>query len=141
MSPHRINKNLVLPVALIIVDCFNPAFCSAAARSLSFVASTDVDGFAYCQTITPPTAVIAVGEIVGLPDGVPDPVRCGFFCTGFANCTGYNYKTILSVNNDWTSICELFDYSSCDRSTLQKTSGCTYYLVCTSELPIITYWQ
>lgn len=129
------NRNILVLLITFIIDCFNPDIGLAIARSVNFKPVADVNGSVYCAT-SQPTSVFAVRDLVGIPEGVPDAVRCGYLCTGIVSCTSYNYRTdtAISVDKLWTSVCELFDNFSHNCTTLSITFGCTLYQVCANEI-------
>lgn len=98
---------------------------------MSFEPVSHDNGSAYCA-VDVPTTVFPVSDIVGIPDAVPDAVRCGYACTGFVNCTSYNHKigiTTASNFNSWDSVCELFTFTPHNCTTLLRSTNCVHYQV------------
>jgi hypothetical protein len=103
-------------------------FDTAVTQKMNFKPVTDVNGSVYCAT-SRPTAVVAVSDIAAIPDGVPEPVRCAYGCTGFVNCTSFNYRTTGSMSPVGVGVCELFNYIPRNCSAQQIVSNCFHYQV------------
>ena len=51
----------------------------------------NLDGLSLCA-LDRPSYSILVSEVLGVPDGVPDELRCGYQCSSDDNCAaGFNY--------------------------------------------------
>jgi hypothetical protein len=72
--------------------------------------------------------IIQVPEIeIGIPYEVPDATRCGFHCSMFGGCRGFNYRQSPSSSLRADGLCELYTYVPVHCTTTNAT--CQYFKV------------
>jgi hypothetical protein len=135
MSSHIVCTLFLVSIMCSITNLTFPADYSGSTQSLKFKpVGGDINGPFHCA-LTRPTAVFPISDVIGIPDGVPEAVTCGFLCSNYVNCTGYNYKSndVTSVRrplSGQTGQCELFDYTPRDCATGVTKANCASYQVC-----------
>jgi hypothetical protein len=92
----------------------------SAAGNGSFTPLLLANGSAMCAT-DQPSLVVTVASILGIPDGVPDAVRCGMVCKGYSGCSSFNYRQSSG------GLCEMYTYTPQNCTTTDKS--CMFYQV------------
>lgn len=119
---------------------FKMAFCSLVLPSIFFVLVavssyviaitftplTSAYGSPICVTENPTVVILSSTAQPGIPDGVPLTVRCGFSCSQFSGCVGYNYRHLPRVLPG-DALCELFTSRPNDCTTIGDS--CQYFEV------------
>lgn len=109
---------------LIIIEGLPMAECQMIRNIGKFEPVTSwLNGLPLCAADVP-TIAVPVDSLVGIPLPVPNDVRCGFACTGFSNCTSFNY--VVSP----VALCELYTFTprNCT-SSLTSGSNCRHFEV------------
>jgi hypothetical protein len=114
----------ILVWLLACLNCRNGP-CNAFLMSTTFTPVVDpVSESILCAT-DPPSAIFSLTDVsVGVPVGVPESVICGFSCTGYENCSSYNYRKLPASSAQ----CELFNYSF-KTCIVSSNSLCQHYQV------------
>jgi len=105
------------------------------AQSISFRSITAANGSTLCS-VGGNASSESVGNIIGVPYGVPDTVSCAYRCTALkasTGCTAFNY--VINGPND--EQCQFYQYrpSRC----VVSSPGCLYYQVSVSTVVNIMF--
>jgi len=90
-----------------------------------------VNGTVGCAVDNATTAIPLSELRIGIPPGVPDSVLCAFGCTGFSDCTSFNYRQSRDDSID-SGQCEL--YTTPPRNCTISGNHCQHFQVSSSSL-------
>jgi hypothetical protein len=117
-----------LTLAASLLVAFEPILVRS--QRLFFKPMTSVYGSKICA-VDKPSAVFPVTQVpqieIGIPYEVPDATRCGFHCSMFNGCRGFNYRQPSSSSLTSDGLCELYTYIPGHCTTTNTT--CQYYQV------------
>ena len=91
MAYHRTFSTL-FPVLIAVIYFLADLSLTRGFNQRSFRPVTDAFGESRFCANDVPSSVIMVNDIIGLPQGVPDVVRCSYFCTSQSSCSSFNIR-------------------------------------------------